>query len=221
MPDLKPTSEPSLGYRFGGRSRPSALGYSQLQARLTLEPRNTHFNPQYLRVSVFSPSSGVGHLSVCHPRKASERYRLYPDRIILRDHNGQTIEAFVFGGKLQVSPNADRTLCTISSEAPILELVGEQSISAMLAVEVEELLAGERCPDERQLAEFEGKIAQADPLDLYAACLLALKMKLKRLTVLDVTQVQLLRAVTAEMEALRQLPAFEGGLPTLKDILPG
>jgi hypothetical protein len=219
MPDLKPTSEPSLGYRFGGRARPSALGYTQLQARLTLEPRNTHFNPQYLRVSVFSPASGVGHLSVCHPWKAGERYRLYPDRIILRDHNGQTIEAFVFGGKLQVSLSAAWTVCTISSEAPILELVGEQSISTMLAVEVEGLLADGRYPDECQLVEIEGKIAQANPLDLYAACLLALKMKLKRLTVLDVTQVQLLRAVSAEMEALRESPEFEGGLPTLKDLL--
>jgi hypothetical protein len=219
MPDLRPTSEASLGYRFGGRERPSALGYTQLQARLTREPRNTHFNPQYVRVSVFSPSSGMGHLSICHPWKASEHYRLYPDRVILRDHNGQTIEAFVFGGELQISPNAERTVCTVSSDAPILELVGEQSISAMLAAEVEGLLADRRYPDERGLVEIEARIAQADPLDLYAACLLALKMKLNRLTVLDVTQVQLLRAVSAEMEALRQLPTFEKGLPTLKEML--
>jgi hypothetical protein len=219
MPNPQPMSEASLGYRFGGRGRPSALGYTQLQARLTLKPGNTHFDPQYLRVSIFSPTEGVGHLSVCHPWEADERYRLYPDRIILRDHHSQTIEAFVFGGRLQISPNAGRTLCTVSSDAPILELVGERSISTMLAVEVEGLLADRRTPGERQPSAVEEKIAQANPLALYAACLLALKMKLNRLTILDVTQVQLLRAVAAEMESLRQLPAFEGGLPTLKDML--
>ena len=204
-----------LGYGFFDRMRPTSPGYTKLNVSLRDEPGRGYFSPEYLRVSIINETDKLEHLTIYHPWEDTETYQIGLDRIVLRDNKGRTIEAFTFGGTLQIVDEGAYTACVLTSTAPILELVEEFSITNLLAVETESTIAEYQ---DRQDAEiFERWMAQADPLKLYAASIKAIEQELLALAAPDVTQVQLLRLVSTEIKAL-SANEFRDGLPELTQV---
>lgn len=95
--------------------------------------------------------------------------------------NNKNVEAFTFGGQYQVEMRPDLTLCSIRSQAPILEIKQEETVSAMLAQEVEILLASRRAAWAQDLDAMARHLAKIDPITLYHACLEELYKKFKLL----------------------------------------
>lgn len=212
------SDEPSrqvLGYGFFDRVRPTSPGYAKLKVSLRDEPGQGYFSPEYLRVSTLNEADNLEHLTIYHPWEDTETYQIGLDRIVLRDNKGRTIEAFTFGGTLHIVDKGAYTVCVLASTAPILELVEEFSITNLLAIETESTIAEYR--DQQDSAHFERWMTQADPLKLYAASINAIEQKLLDLAEPDVTQVQLLRLVSAEIQSLRD-EKFTSGLPNLTEV---
>jgi hypothetical protein len=101
--------------------------------------------------------------------------------VIWRDRKEKTKAAFTFGGELQIEPDETHTTCVTTSSAPILRVVRRFSLSTMLAVEIEVLLAERRAAWVHDLGAFEKRLAAAEPPVLYRACLEALKEKFQKL----------------------------------------
>ena len=208
-------SQQELGYGFFDRVRPTSPGYAKLNVSLLDESGPSYFSPEYLRVSIINEQDKLEHLTIYHPWEDTESYRLGVDRAVLRDYKGRTIEVFTFGGTLEIVDMGSHTICSLSSPAPILELVEEFSITNLLALETESTIAEYQ---DRQDAEiFERWMAQADPLKLYAASIKAIEQELLALAAPDVTQVQLLRLVSTEIKAL-SANEFRDGLPELTQV---
>jgi hypothetical protein len=214
MPPEKCESlEQTVGYGFFERSRPTSPGYAKLRVSLCDKPGYGYYSPKFLRVSSINEANSMEHLTISHPWKDKESYQVMMDRVVLRDHEGRTIQAFTFGGELQIVERQDETLCTLSSPAPILELVEELSISTLFTTETEAALITHRLASEPKSTTLEQWMAATAPLTIYAACLQMVKRRLLEANLLDATQVQLLRMISAEIAAL-EAEAFPNGLPT-------
>ena len=208
-------SQQELGYGFYDRIRPTSPGYAKLNVSLLDESGPSYFSPEYLRVSIINEQDKLEHLTIYHPWEDTESYRLGVDRAVLRDYKGRTIEVFTFGGTLEIVDMGSHTICSLSSPAPILELVEEFSITTLLAAEAEEILGA--FWQNEDTVDFEQWVAQANPLKLYAAVINRIEQELLALSTPDVMQVQLLRIVSAEINALRTAE-FHEGLPELSEV---
>ncbi len=171
-----------LGYFFHPTRVPKAIGHPQLDIVLRPAPTGRHFDPEKVHFEVACVNGGVESLTVHHPwRWPTHHYCVSAGRVIWRDRLDKTVEAFTFGGSLQIEPCESYTACVLTSPAPILRLVSDADIPTMLALEVEVLLAERRAAWVDDPASIEERVAAADPLVLYYSCLKALKGKFKRL----------------------------------------
>lgn len=102
-----------------------------------------------------------------HPWHRELNYQVYAGFIILEDRKGKKVEAFTFGGSLQIQTREEITICTFESEAPILEMGMKDPMRELLVEEVDIILAERSAaalPDERG---FEKRLAQVNSCMLY------------------------------------------------------
>lgn len=99
----------------------------------------------------------------------------------MQSFNKKTVEAFTFGGQFQVEMRPDLTLCTIRSPVPILEIIQEETISSMLAQEVEILLASRRAAWAQDPDALARRLAKLDSITFYHSSLEELHKKFKLL----------------------------------------
>jgi hypothetical protein len=115
-------------------------------------------------------------LHVIHPWTQDTTYRIGAGEITIEDARHEVITAFTFGGVLQIDSDAPRTVCRLVSPAPLLEHARHAlSLEEHLIEEVLILFAQRRALLNGDV--FESRLAAADPLLLYRACLVALRHK--------------------------------------------
>lgn len=208
------------GYIFYPREYPHAPGHPRLDVFLRAEPTLRHFDPQTVRLRVQTRAAvGAGapeDLVVHHPWMAYESYNVYPGRIRLRDRFGKREEAFTFGGAMAIDTSEKVTVCSITSDAPILELFGGRRLADLLASEVEILLAEQRARADVDRSTFESRLDGMSPMELYAGCLESLRRRFRASHHKELPHVQgLLAFVRDEIEALQgrgQWPANAASL---------
>lgn len=172
------THEPDLGYIFYPSEIPHYPGHPRLDVILTTSPTERHFDPVKIQFSAISSSNRLEHLTIHHPWPLRRDYRICAGRIFITDRINKKVEAFTFGGELQILSDKDHTVCALISPAPILDLCTTHNLPMWLTAEVEILLAQQKAhwqphhPD-----SFDAHLAQLDPLLLYYSCLQALHDK--------------------------------------------
>jgi hypothetical protein len=162
-----------LGYSFYPPEEPHDLGHARLKVVIRPEPTGKHYDPESLTCSI-AGRSGPEPLHVRHPWTLEPTYRVCAGHVTLDDRKGKQVVAFTFGGELRIDANPQRTICRLTSPVPILHhSPGESPLERRLSEEVEILLAERRAAyvDEDR---FERRLAAADPVQLYWACLAAL-----------------------------------------------
>lgn len=172
------TQEPDLGYHFYPYEVEDHPGHLRMDVILNAVPTYRHFDPLKAQYPVAALEGGIDRITVCHPWRQGSRYRACAGRVILSDRFGKTVEAFSFGGDLQIETMADRSICALVSTAPIFPLYSTMDLPMCLTAEVEILLAclKARANRDRPFA-FEEHLAAADPFQLYTCCLQALLEK--------------------------------------------
>jgi hypothetical protein len=169
-------NEPDLGYVFYPLSHPGDPGHPRLDIFFRQQRSERHFDVSVVHFSVFTAVDLIDRLSVSLHHLGPFDGRVCPGRIILESNN-KTVEAFTFGGQFQVEMRPDLTLCTIRSPVPILEIIQEETLSSMLAQEVEVLLASRRAAWAQDTDALARRLAKLDTITLYHACLEELHKK--------------------------------------------
>jgi hypothetical protein len=173
-----------LGFVFHPPIDPRSPGYAALEVRLALEPTMQHFDPESVTLPTATRDGSLGHAVVTHPWRGPDRLDVCAGHITLRDRRRRTVEAFTFGGAVDLTEEAAATRCVVRSDAPILELVPARlpgaDLATWLACEVEALIASRRAHWARDEAEFARRLASVDAADLYQAFLSEIDQRLRR-----------------------------------------
>jgi hypothetical protein len=174
MIEFQPANE-QLGYYFHPSRESQAIGYSQLDVVIRPAPTGEHFDPESFTCLMTTGSEAV-RLYVTHPWTEGITYRVCAGEIDIEDARQEHVKAFTFGGTLRLDSDARRTLCQIASPAPLLERAREiSSLPEQLIEEVQILFAERRATQDADA--FKRRLAAAEPLPLYRACLAALNEK--------------------------------------------
>ena len=181
--DLDFEHEPDLGYIFYPPDNPEHPGHPRLDVIIPEQPTYRHFDPQKVHFHVAHKTLGIVQLTVHHPWTLNKTYRVCGGRVTIVDRDDKRVEAFSLGGDLEIKTDAERTICTLVSPAPIFPLFTTHDLSMWITDEIEILLAQRRAQwDPQHPHSFEMHLATVDPLTLYASCLQALHEKFAGIT---------------------------------------
>ncbi len=211
-------AESELGYVFISGS--SCFGDEQLDVFLRQEPTQEHFDPEKIHLKVSTPR-GVQSLDIHHPWRQAGENRLCAGHIRVFDRYQKFIDIFSFGGRLQITAVLDKTTCTITSPAPLLELTAGNSTDILLANEIDILLAQQRARiNPRFPAEFDGKLAVIEPWDFYVSCLSALRNKFAYNAIYsDPTRQRFKHQLNLEIARLQHENRWPSSIPTLAELI--
>ena len=157
-----------LGFLFHSPENSQAIGHPQLDANLYEIPTGEHFDPYQLTLPVETENEGVKNTSFYHPADPGS-YRVGVGRIILADQEEKEIEAFIFGGELEISVFPERSFCQIRSSAPIFYVNRFAEDELGLVNEYEGELARLRAAWKHATPDFDQRLAQIDPKTLFIA----------------------------------------------------
>ena len=171
MKHLDLSQEPDLGYYFYPPAEDGRPGHPRLDIILTAKPTARHFDPQKVRY-VIATRKGIAPLTVHHPWTLGKQYRVCAGRIRLTDRVGKVVEAFSLGGELTIVCEKTRTICALTSPAPIFPLFKMMDVNMCLTAEMEIVLAEQKANwDPAHPFAYEEHLAAVDPFELYT-CLL-------------------------------------------------
>jgi hypothetical protein len=181
MTAFQPATE-QLGYCFHPSREAPAIGHSQLDVVIHPTPTGEHFDPESFACRL--AASGSAQLHVTHPWTQETSFRVCAGEIDIEDKRHEHVKAFTFGGELRIDSDARRTLCQLTSPAPLLEHARQTpTLEEHLIEEVVILFAERRAAQDDDV--FDRRLAAADPLQLYQACLAALDEKFEHFPAAD------------------------------------
>lgn len=217
-------AESDLGYIFYPGS--SYFGEERLDVILREEPTKEHFDPEKVHLKV-TTSSGIQSLDIHHPWHQLGKTHLCLGHIRVVDRYQKFIDVFSFGGWLEITAvstsssraTTDKTICIITSPAPLLELTAGNSTAILLANEIDVQLAQLRAQlNPRFPAEFDGKLATIEPFDFYVSCLSALRKKFAYNSIyFDPTRQRFKHKLNREIARLQHDNSWPTSIPTLAE----
>jgi hypothetical protein len=217
---INPINEPELGYDFHPGTADRFPGHPQLDITLWEVPTQRHFDPEQVHFEI----TGNGRpekLTISHPWTGPRQFRVCAGRIYIDDRKHKRVEAFSFGGNLEITTQQALTICRLSSTAPIFDMVKLDSLSTIMAMEAEVLLAERRADwDPQHPHTFEQHLATAVPLQLYACCLTVMHEKFAHYHKHhNPLYHQLTHFVTSEINLLQDTGQWPPIVPRLEEIL--
>jgi hypothetical protein len=211
MAILQPVNE-QLGYCFHPSADPHGLGHPQLDVVLRPTPSGEHFDPEALMCLV-ATANGSARLHVAHPWIQDTTYRVCAGEIAIEDARHEQVKAFTFGGTVQIDTDARRTVCRLASPVPLLQHSQQAlALDEHLIEEVTILFAERRAVQDED--DFERRLAAADPLRLYQACLKILNEKFEHFPATDDIQRRFKQFLHSAAQA-----ATENNIPALAELL--
>jgi hypothetical protein len=172
-------ADQAYGYILAPARRSSEPGAAKLQIFLEAKPSSEHFDPKSVLISVLDERGGVTPISIEHPWASGRELRVCAGPFDLIDRKDKHVEGFTYGGELHIEVGETTTKLTLESPAPIL-VRPNHALANLLAEESEILLAKRRATvnDEEVVEQH---LAEAEPLQLYKACLDELEERQQRL----------------------------------------
>ena len=214
------SNDPDLGYDFHPGTADRFPGHPQLDVALWEVPTQRHFDPEQVKLDI-SDRGQPEVLTITHPWTGPRQFRVCAGRIYIDDRKHKRIEAFSFGGTLEITVKQALTTCHLRSTAPIFDMIELDNLSTTFATEAEGLLSERRADwDPQHPHTFEQHLATAVPLELYAGCLTAMHDKFAHYHEHhDQLYHQLIRFVASEIKLLQQTGQWPPIMPPLEEIL--
>ena len=161
---MNPRSD--LGYFFHPPAEDFPIGHPSLEINLLPEPTHQHFDPSEVEIQLVIDDE-INPVKITHPWYGMEHAQVIAGRIIVSDRLDEKVEAFCFGGSIQILDQGAFTACFISSPAPIFELNPYDRDHCDLIDEVESILALRRGFWSAEIHEYERRLCAIDPAALY------------------------------------------------------
>jgi hypothetical protein len=181
MQTSKQDPEDCFGYYFHLPDPGMEWGSPQLDVNLRTDPTGMHFDPETLRVKAADQYDRIEHLEIYNPWPFRKRLQVVLGDVIMRDRKDKVVEAFTFGGTLEIEQAEVCTHCSLTSPVPIIDLRDEKLVIQMLAEETKALIARRRADFEPDNEEFEKQLQRADVKQLYFGILKSLEAKFRTL----------------------------------------
>lgn len=213
------SQEPDLGYLFYPLAGNGIFGNSRLDVIMHQHPTLRHYDPESVRCTVAGTESAVTLL--IHYTTQSAHYRVCAGRILITDRVEKHVEAFCFGGTLDIIHRAQETICVFQSPVPILDMNTYHSPDMLLANEVEILIAERRAAwDPQHPHDFAAHLAQLDPTALFATSLEVLTAKFSnRHFLLEPSYRQFFHMLEEERDTWQKNGRWPITVPRLTDLL--
>jgi hypothetical protein len=219
VPQNKP-DESKLGYWFFPPESKQAPGGSRLDVVIEETPTLMHFDPQKITFNVKSKDGFLEKINIFHPWHFDPSYQALTGLVEIVDRKGKKEEAFIFGGNLTIEARETSTTCSLTSPVPILQMSRVGSQHMMFIEEVEILFAERSASLLSEHSIYEAHLANADPLQLYMACLQTLIEKFDSLKRVPEPRIQdFIAFLHGERKRLKEDGSLSGQSPTLEDIL--
>jgi len=215
-------SDQDLGYVFSPPCHQDNPCHRQLDIAIHTRPTFHHYDPESAQFPGISEFWGFEVLKVRHPWQRGKKYQVIPGVVILKDRVDKTMEAFTFGGDLSIETQNDCTMCSLKSSALILRLDIRPSVSALLADEIEIILAERReaWDEEHPRTDFEEHLAEIDPFTLYMSCLDTLQAKFSQFPHPDPENILKFKYfLRTEIQALHEKRCWPIYLPSIEKLL--
>lgn len=160
-----------FGYYFHPSTYSPPLGHASVDVFLAASEDGWYFPTKSATFPV-ADDEGIHHLHVSHSWDFGQRdYKLAPGIFFLAAWDGDLVEGFSFGGDLAVDNEDDHISCRLSSSAPFFDLTDTNGLEGILVPEFEAQLGRLRAEWTDTDAEFDRRVATADPASLFVASL--------------------------------------------------
>ena len=158
-----------FGYYFHPSTYAAHLGHAAVDVFLAPSEDDWYF-PTQSAIFPVADDQGIHRLYVSHSWTFSQRnHRLAPGIFFLVAQDGDLIEGFSFGGDLTINSEDDHISCLLNSAAPFFDLSNPTRLAAILIPEFEAQLARLRAEWTDIDAEYDRRVAAADPVSLFIA----------------------------------------------------
>ena len=114
---LSKLAEMEIGYLFEKASEDLELGGHALGVNLYGQPTRQHFDPKQLILPVVDLDNHIAPMTIMHPWHNKMNYQLAAGLIEIVDRKDAKVEAFSFGGNLEITTQQALTICRLSSTA--------------------------------------------------------------------------------------------------------
>lgn len=161
------------GYVLTPARREHEPGNAQIDIWLAEHPSEAHFDPEQVTLSTLSDEH-IDTPVIGHPWSGDRTISLTAGPLTLVDRKNKHIVGFLFGGEMEIELETDCTHVRIKSPAPIMIRNSERPEIVLLIEEANILLARRRAFWADKPEELEHRLAQQNPLTLYAAFLLSM-----------------------------------------------
>ena len=168
---------------FYPASNPYALGHPRLDVILFAQPTGADDDLISVDFVVAAGQGEVERLSVVHPWPSPGHYRVSADNVVMLTRHQETVEAFTWGGELEISGDDTRTVCSLTSSAPIVDLDDLDSLEDHIATSFDAVLAGWRSQWQREDITFAAHLATIEPAVLYAVALTEMEQRIHQVPV--------------------------------------
>ena len=216
-----------FGYLFVPRPQAGLHGHARLEIHLADHPSLEHFDPEQIVLTVKLPSGTnapqLDEISLYHPWTGGSQYGMSCGHIFISDRTGKKVDAFTFGGEVDIQSGIEQTTVVFESPAPIFEVTPINPLVDLFVDEVEILLAMRRAEwltTDAHKNLYEERLALADPVNLYTVCLLGVETRLAR--VYDGASEKLLylrSAIRAELRNLQEAGLWLGERKRLEEVI--
>lgn len=169
-----------LGYLFYEPAYPEAPGSSKLVVNIYNEPTCEHYDPDEVIFPTVNEDGGFEQVLINHPWANVRQFRVSIGRIRLRDRFDKRVLIFTFGGEVGIEVTDKKTVCCITSTAPILLIDHYASFQRVIAEEVEIMLAKNAAQKLPHIDEYYTWIASLEPWEFYVRSLVEIHEKFAR-----------------------------------------
>jgi len=214
---------PKIGYLYHYPRLDHPADKFRLDIFISAVPTEQHFDVLRARLSVNTPKGAIPergvieHLTIEHPWNFQKTARVCAGVVVMEDRKGKKEEAFTFGGQLTIEPQEFQTVCSLVSSAPILEISETTSAQRLFIDELEVLLAKRRVAYSDHY-EYENQLSEADPFELYLACVNELILKFEPLPHKNEEYLELLMYLHSQEHRLQAAGLFRDPIPKLDEI---
>ncbi|UCE00018.1 MAG: hypothetical protein JSV42_04670 [Chloroflexota bacterium] len=217
MNNEKENALPKIGYLYHYPKIEEPKDRFRLDIFISSIPTDKHFDVIRCHVFVKTPKAVTERLTISHPWVYEKEAELCAGFIIMEDRKGKKEEAFTFGGNLTILEQEMQTIGTIKSSAPILEISGATPLHKLFTEELQIIFAKRQAAYSNHF-EYEALLCQADPFELYLACLRELTEKLENFPPEDEDYLELLIYLHSQEHRLREAGLGKKPKPTLDEI---
>ena len=212
----------SIGYTLEPSRYSPALGYSRLSVLISANPTQRFFDVKQFSIPTFDGRFLRYTHITRHELAPAESFKACVGELRLETHQGETMQAFTFGGNLQTSVEMGALYCEYTSNAPILKLDDDpNSANRAIADEIVDLLAELESKLSGHEDELYTRLSKFDPYTIFLSCLVSLQALVDNVP-LGVRRERFHQAsvnIQRAIQVVRQTDGWDGHSPSLEDLL--